>query len=58
MDGLVEKLLRQTRAASADQLTALSDDAIDFLVIQALTEPENAAQIKVLEGSKRSKESD
>ena len=57
MDGLVAKLLKEAKTASADQLIALSNEAINFVVIQALTDPENVAQIKVLEGSKRSKHS-
>jgi hypothetical protein len=55
MKGLITKLLNETNTADADKLIALSDEAINFVVIQALTEPENVDQIKVLEGSKRSK---
>lgn len=58
MKGLITKLLNETNTANADKLIALSDEAINFVVIQALTEPENVDQIKALEGSKRSKPSE
>jgi len=54
MEGLVQKLLNQTKTVSEDQLLALSDEAINLVVIQTLADPDNVAQVKVLEGTKRS----
>lgn len=57
MDGLVAKILKEIKEieiASADQLITVSDSAVDFVVIQALGDPDNVAQIKVLEGTRRS----
>jgi len=54
MEGLAQKLLNQTKTVSEDQLLALSDEAINLVVIQTLADPDNVAQVKVLEGTRRS----
>jgi len=50
----VQKLLKETNAANQDQLLALSDEAINLVVIQTLADPDNISQVKVLEGTRRS----
>ena len=54
MEGLVQKLLNQTKTVSEDQLLALSDEAINLVVIQTLADSDNVAQVKVLEGTRHS----
>jgi len=54
MQGLAQKLLKETNAVSEDQLLALSDEAINLVVIQTLADPDNIAQVQVLEGTRRS----
>ena len=54
MEGLAQKLLNKTKTVSEDQLLAISDEAIDLVVIQTLADPDNVAQVKVLEGTRHS----
>ena len=53
MEGLAQKLLKEKKAVNEDQLVALSDEAINLVVIQTLADPDNSAQVKVLEGTRR-----
>jgi len=53
MKGLVQKLLKETESANEDQLLALSDEAINLVVLQTLADPDNIAKVKVLEGTRR-----
>jgi len=50
----VNKILSETETAQETQLLALSDEAIRLIIIKSLTDPENASQIEILKGSRRS----
>jgi hypothetical protein len=49
--GAFEELLKEAETAGAEQLIALSNEAINLVVIQTLTDPEIAKRIRVLERS-------
>ena len=49
--GVVDKLLKEAETAGAEELIALSNEAINLVVIQTLTDPEIVKRIKVLERS-------
>ena len=50
--GLVfDELLKEAETAGAEELIALSNEAINLVVIQTLTDPEIVKRIKVLERS-------
>jgi hypothetical protein len=49
--GVFHKLLKEAETASAERLIALSNEAINLVVIQTLMDPETAERIKVLERS-------
>ena len=49
--GVLDKLLQEAETVSAERLIALSNEAINLVVIQTFTDPEIAERIKVLERS-------
>ena len=51
---LLEEMAQSGDSSTSDALLKLSDRAIDFVVYQTLTDPENEAKIETLELPKRS----
>jgi hypothetical protein len=51
---VISETMRQSREPVGDDLEAVSDEAINFIVLETFLEPANAAQIKKLQEPKRS----
>lgn len=51
---LISETIRKARESIGDGLEAISDEAINFIVLETFLEPKNASQIKKLEEPKRS----
>jgi len=51
---LLDQMARDAETSTGDELLRLSDQAINFVIYQTLTDPENEAKIKTLQLPKRS----
>jgi len=52
---LISGTIKKASESVGDDLLAVSDQAINFVVLETFSEPENAAQIEKLEEPKQSK---
>src|SRR5271169_2883812 len=52
---LISETIKRANESIGDDLIAVSDDAINFIVLETFSEPENSAQIEKLQEPKESK---
>jgi hypothetical protein len=52
---LISEMIKRANETIGDNLLAVSDNALDFIVLETFTEPQNAAQIEKLQEPKESK---